>query len=646
MARLSFTYLEVPVAERGGESCVPDVAKTANVQNRLDFRLNEYEEIYEGYGQLTTIYPYRRYTSFDRALQKREVLAAVLESGQLRAEFLPEYGGRLWRLYDKEHERELLYTNDCLRASNLAVRGAWFAGGVEFNCGVIGHSPFTMDDIFASRLEWNGEPVLRMYAFERIRGVVYQMDFWLDEEAPALNCHMSISNQNRDLIPMYWWSNIAVPRHFGGRLYVPAEEAYAIRDGAVTTVPVPVSDGVDVSDYGSIPFQCDHFFKLAEDTPKWIASTDREGWGLLHTSTERLGSRKLFVWGRSPGADRWQGFLTDRAGPYIEIQGGLGKTQYGCIPMAANTTWEWTERYEPLRLPAAPRGPFGEVCAHISGELFPEERLRQAELMGHRILKETSQPIHKGGGDGALENMVRQARGLPPLRPHLSFESDDIRQNRWKSFLETGELEPPKGFPEYDVQGEFWHDRLCRAARKDRGNWYIFYCLALVENSLGRFDLAKRAAARSLRLEPNSCTAYLSAVFAAREGRPTMALRHISAALDMGGGELSLVKGCMDLCAGLSAWNAILELLSGVPETIRRDGRIQFHRARSLHMLGRHREALDILEADGGLVPDDLRECEVTVGALWQDIQKALTGESPPVPYTFDFHSMDPEGHI
>ena len=36
----------------------------------------------------------------------------------------------------------------------------------------------------------------------------------------------------------------------------------------------------------------------------------------------------------------------------MEIQAGLGKTQYGCIPMAPHTAWEWMERYGAVDLGA------------------------------------------------------------------------------------------------------------------------------------------------------------------------------------------------------------------------------------------------------------------------------------------------------
>ena len=103
------------------------------LQNKLEFYLDEDDELYEGYGRCQTSYPYRQYTCYSRELRETEVKTAVLENDYLKAVFLPEYGGRLWSLTDKERGRELLYTNDVLRFCNLAVRNAWFSGGVEWN---------------------------------------------------------------------------------------------------------------------------------------------------------------------------------------------------------------------------------------------------------------------------------------------------------------------------------------------------------------------------------------------------------------------------------------------------------------------------------------------------------------------------------
>lgn len=232
--QIRFETKKIMASDLGEQSSVPDLLGEMILQNQLTFVLDEDDEIYEGYGRRENAYPYRQYNSYSGTLSEREIRTAVLENDYLKAVFLPEYGGRLWELWDKKKGRDLLYTNDVLQFRNLAVRNAWFSGGVEWNLGVIGHTPLTTEQMYVAKTEMeSGVPVLRMYEYERIRGVVYQMDFWLEEDGRFLNCRMRIVNESADVIPMYWWSNIAVPEFEDGRIVVPARRAYTNRDGEV-----------------------------------------------------------------------------------------------------------------------------------------------------------------------------------------------------------------------------------------------------------------------------------------------------------------------------------------------------------------------------------------------------------------------------
>ncbi len=643
MAQLTFTTISIPCAPLGPESCLPDVLGQTNVQNQTRFFLDEYDEIYQGYGQRKTAYPYRQQNRYTRALQPTEVEAAVLENQWLRAEFLPGYGGRLWRLFDKKKGRDLLYTNDCLRPSNLAVRNAWFSGGVEWNCGVIGHTPFTMESIFAARLEKEGRPVLRMYSYERISGVVYQMDFWLEENAPVLNCHMTVTNPTDQLVPMYWWSNIASPFYPGGRLLVPAHKAYGYLEGAVIKAQIPFPEpGVDVSRYEQIPTQRDYFFDLDEGAPRWIAHLDSNGWGLLHTSTRRLQSRKLFVWGTTDGANHWQEFLTQNAGPYLEIQAGLGKTQYGCIPMAPRTTWEWTERYQPLELGAEKKElPFDDACQLVSSQVEADQTLEEAHRWGQALVRLPSEVMHRGTGDGMLENDARAARGDGPQREHLDFFSPDPRQKPWLQFLADGRLPRPDDLPACDLTGSFWLERLQKAVKDQPDNWYGYYCLSLLEMEAGRMDLASRALHRSLALRPTACGLYLAAVYALGKGRRGEAAKRMAQGFALCGDDLAYVKAGLEVYTAAEAWKTMLEQIDKMPAALAADSRVRFSRALALHRLGREEEALDELEREGGLELEDIRECDRTIGYLWQDIQYSRLGKYLPVPHFFNFNSLD-----
>lgn len=134
-------------------------------------------------------------------------------------------------------------------------------------------------------------------------------------------------------------------------MIVPADSAYTNKHGLVYKVEVPIVDGIDITDYRMIPYSVDYFFDIPEKSMKYIVNVDRNGYGLLHVSSERLRSRKLFSWGHQEASAHWQRYLTENQGSYIEIQVELAKTQYGCIPIAPHTTWEWIEHYGAIQIP-------------------------------------------------------------------------------------------------------------------------------------------------------------------------------------------------------------------------------------------------------------------------------------------------------
>ena len=114
MPELRFEDRMIKGADLGEEASVPDLLGEHILQNDLEFHLDEWDEIYEGYGRRKNAYPYRQYNSYTRELKEKEIRTAVLENQYLKAVFLPEYGGRLWELWDKETGNNLLYTNDVI----------------------------------------------------------------------------------------------------------------------------------------------------------------------------------------------------------------------------------------------------------------------------------------------------------------------------------------------------------------------------------------------------------------------------------------------------------------------------------------------------------------------------------------------------
>jgi len=626
-----------------GDSPLPSLAVFSVAQNNLQSDLPEGDPLYLGYGAVDCFYPYTQQDRYDRELVDMEVDVAVLENDKLKAVFLPTYGGRLWQLWDKVNKRDLLYTNDILRPSNLGLRNAWFAGGVEWNCGMAGHHPFTCAQMFTSTYEADGEPVLRLYQWERVRNVTYQIDFSLPEGSSFLYARTRIHNPNNEIVPMYWWSNTAVPEHEGARVAVPAEDSYVVNDGFVTREPFPIDGNTDISYPMNTKMQKDYFYFIPDETRKYEGYIFSDGTGLIQASTSRLQGRKLFVWGQNLGSETWQRFLTEDAGPYLEIQAGLGRTQYGCVPMQPYGTWEFAEVYGSISIDAGlQKADYPVFRAAVDNALEaakPEQDLEDwlaatADTMGRNLVPVVSY----GSGDAALENQMRVSFGLRELNPGLDFGETGSEQSDFVHLLTYGYM-PEHGndyVPRVFVSGQCWRALLEAAADgPDRDNWLTWYHLGLVlmdernrtvrcgqhNKDLGAVLALRRAA----DICANGPVLYALAEALSNIGEAVEAAACAVKACRLFEGDLSVAKDTMRILVSLRACDQALALYDTLPEAVQADGRIEFWRAFALACSDRCDEALAIITRPDFVVAD-FRESEQSINALWGEIIRR-TGE-------------------
>lgn len=639
MLELRFETKQILAADLGEEACVPDLLGEHILQNHLEFCLDEEDEIFEGYGRRKNAYPYRQYNSYTRELKEKEVKTAILENQYLKAVFLIEYGGRLWELWDKETGENLLYTNDVLRFSNLAVRNAWFSGGVEWNIGVIGHNPYTTAPLYTAVTETcTKAPVLRLYEYERIRKVPYQMDFWLEEEDRFLNCRMRVVNESSEVIPMYWWSNMAVPEYEGGRITVPAKKAFTYADGAVFKVDIPMVDGIDITDYKKIPKSVDYFFDIPDDTPKFIANLNKDGYGLLHASTRRLRSRKLFSWGNGQASDHWQEFLTEQAGRYAEVQAGLGKTQYGCVPMAPHTAWEWIEQYGPVKLTGDKMNHEERITA-ITGMLESSCRSEQMENLLEETRAMAKQPaklVMAGSGYGALQERGKWSK-------HLEFvlASDSLKQ--WKRFFDTGVLHQPSAL---DVPDEFLIDSenagflLDTLETSNKENWYAYYHAGIGCCLNEQYEMAETFLEKSWNMQNNPWSCHGLACICLLTERYEESVAWAVQGLKMESKRISYLKEMLKILYLGKAYAEITKFFEKQSPDIQKVGKLKFYYISALKELGEYEKAYESLEQDGGLAIDDIREGEDSVSQLWSELYEKLYGIKAPIPYQYDFKAF------
>ncbi len=597
--------------------------------------IDNFEGLFIDYGWRETSYPYTQQNSYAEETEQ-EITVAVLENEYLYAEFLPTLGGRLWKLYDKKKQRDVLYTNDVIRFRNLSIRNAWFSGGVEWNCGIIGHSPFTCSQMYCAFVKGkNGEDVLRFYEFERVREIYYQIDFWLDEN--KLMTAVRIENQNSEVVPMYWWSNMATPEYKGGRVVVPADSAYNNSDGmGIKKSQIPFDNGIDVSYPENIPNTIDYFYDIAKNDDKFIANVDSEGYGLLQFSSSNLKGRKLFSWGHRKGSSHWQKMLTDKAGDYVEIQAGLGKTQYECIPMPPKCVWSFSECYTLADIPESKVNlPYNELVNAVREQIHSlggcsalDEKLPD---FLNDISLQKGDVVLSGSGFGYLNKTLG---GKAP--EHLAFYADD-EVKPWIDLAENKTLMGRLSFA-YGCKME-------NLLMKNRNicNWNIAYQLALLAYDRREFEKAKQYCAQSLIFDNNEYNNHLYG-FILYQLDDERSVYFAEKCIDINSGSYWLAESVFALLLKQKAYSSVIGCFDKLSEDIKQNPRILMYLSMAYLKAGDAKKAEEILTGNGGLVLLDFREGDKFLDILYRSIRKTVYGENYNeviVPEQFDFIVSD-----
>lgn len=490
--------------------------------------------------------PYRLEDRYDRSRQEIELPAVVMENSRLKATFLPTLGARLISLFDKQHDRELLYCNRGLQVGNLAILDAWFAGGIEWNVGQYGHAFSTNKALHTSiQSDGEGRQFLRFYDFERAKGLWWHIDFHLDDDAPLLYAHTVVHNLNDEATSMYYWTNTAVKTDDRLRVIASGRDAiyidpYAPKGqrlfGWMEAPYMEIYEGVDVSYPNRFAASNEYFFICDEDRLPWECALEGDGSGFFEVSNHPLSYRKMFCWGTHKGGRRWQRYLSPESeDEYVEIQSGLAPTQLHGYLLEGKSTICWTQGFGSLSVEAQKAHDTDYAVAHRAADeairaIVDETRvasLHERFSAASHIKSGTS--LYSGSGWGYLEMKITEGE-LPPA---FVFERSTITAEEapYLHFLEHGvlpelndaslPLAPPP-------MGRAWKQRFRNALQdpslQANQRATLTHYLAIIHLEEGEVSLAESAWTAVMEALPNAWSARNLAALEARRGEREQAL--------------------------------------------------------------------------------------------------------------------------
>ena len=310
-------------------------------------------------GKRNDIYPYSRIDGFSHKGEPMEWEIVKLENEYIEVYIIPAIGGKVWGAIDKASGKEFVYKNDVVKFRDIALRGPWTMGGIEWNSGVIGHHAGAATPVnYSIFTGGDGSVHCVVGGMDLPSHMQWRVDISLPPKTTYFEATTNWYNATSLYQPYYHWSNTAMKAAEDLHYYFPGD--YWIGHNGMSH-PWPVDEqGVDRSWYknnADRPNSSYHVFGSIENY--YVAYYHDEDFGLVHWSDiTGTPGKKIWLFSHARSGAIWEDLLTDTHGQFVEVQAGRmynqnsfssARTPFKQTDFIPYNTDTWTERWFPVR---------------------------------------------------------------------------------------------------------------------------------------------------------------------------------------------------------------------------------------------------------------------------------------------------------
>ncbi len=365
------------------------------------------------------LYPYHAFDGYTDTPVPRQWKVVKLENAWIEVYVLPEVGGKVWGAVVKATGHEFIYRNEVLKFRNIALRGPWTSGGIEFNFGVIGHTPATATPVDYRLVENpDGSVSCWVGAMDLPSRTRWRVEIRLPADAATFETNAWWSNPTPLEQPYYNWMTGAAFARNDLEMTIPGD-TYLEHSGRPHAWPVD-DRGRDLSRYRENTFGGHKSYHVVGELNDFFGGYYHDDdWGFGHWARyEDLPGQKLWLWALSREGGVWEDLLTDTDGQYVEFQAGRLFVQYspgedvnpitqaGFEPASSS---RWTERWFPLE------GTGGLSDASDRGALYASIDGDRATI-GVNAFVAATDTLEVWSGDERVAALPISLRPLEPFR--------------------------------------------------------------------------------------------------------------------------------------------------------------------------------------------------------------------------------------
>jgi tetratricopeptide (TPR) repeat protein len=491
------------------------------------------------------MYPFTTYLMpYNAGPTPKDYHAIFVENEYLKLTYIPEFGARIFSLYDKVRGREVFYRNDVIKPAPYNPRNSWPQSGLELTGP---HDLHTLtlhgEPFWANKIVPHGDGAISLVLSEidPVYGMEVNLSATLHPGVAALEISVFCYNTRDGRKPQMFWINTAINATPKLRFIYPMS-----RTVGHTTADIadwPLYNGTDYSLDRNNKHMLGVFGIDIYDNFQGAYQFDRD-YGIFRYADRRIvQGMKLWTFGYGEGSKTFEEGYTDKAGPYVELQSGRHVWDGHYEWVAPHKVESWSEWW----VPVSQTGGLTTMTRDVALNLDVQPANVSLVLAATRVIRGAHLTVRTRGGErlariidlspanpvrAELTGLHTNAEGMTGMvvtvtdavgHPLLEYHRPDNNPGKQEYTPFTRPLEQPRKSPdqmsveELVIAAEFRLKELDepgaqilfdKALARDPGSSRVYILMGITDFNDGRYAEAAEHLQKAITRDPYADTAY------------------------------------------------------------------------------------------------------------------------------------------
>ena len=298
------------------------IAQTATIREELiEFKTYPFSDP-NPVPEINRMYPYFYFHGYTNNAVQQKWKMVVLENQYIKVFVCPDIGGKIWGAIEKSTGKEFLYYNHVVKFRDVAMRGAWTSGGLEYNFGDIGHIPTCATPVdYSIKKNKDGSVSCVVGSIDLPSGTKWNVEIKVSPGKAFFETKTSWFNNTELPCTYYHWMNAAAKASDDLEFIYPGENWIGHGEEVGNW---PRENNRDINWYKNNNFGTYKSYHVINSYSNYFGGYwHDEDFGFGHYSDyDEKPGKKLWIWGLAPEGMIWEDLMTDTDGQYIEFQAG------------------------------------------------------------------------------------------------------------------------------------------------------------------------------------------------------------------------------------------------------------------------------------------------------------------------------------